>query len=425
MPRQLRIQDFTYELPNHRIARYPAPRREEAKLLIYRPGEDVRATTFRQVAAELPAGTLLVTNETRVVHARIPWTLPTGKPLEIFCLDPIAPADYEQNFAATDCVAWKCLVGGNRRWKSASITAEFPMPELGYAATLTATRGPAVENAYHITFSWNTPAGTPAASFARVLAAAGQVPLPPYLSRDPEAVDDERYQSVFAHHEGSVAAPTASLHFTPELLAELAAKDVRRAGLTLHVGAGTFQPVSADIMADHPMHAERFRVSREFLERLHDQLQSVCPVVCVGTTAARTLESLYWLGERLLATGKNLSAADLLDLQLDQWTPYEEGVGTTPPATAVQQLIDLLKDAGGDALSGQTSLIIAPGYRPRLLDGLFTNFHQPHSTLLLLVAACIGPAWREVYDYALEHDFRFLSYGDGSLLWCGQPRDAG
>ncbi len=419
MPRHLRIQDFAYTLPDHRIARYPAPRREDAKLLIYRPGEEIRAATFGQVTAELPAGTLLVTNETRVVHARIPWTLPTGKPLEIFCLDPIAPDDYAQNFAATDRVTWKCLVGGNRRWKSGSITAEFTLPELDHAATLTATRGPAHENAYEITFSWATPAGMPAVSFARVLAAAGQVPLPPYLSRDPEAVDDERYQSVFARHEGSVAAPTASLHFTPELLADLASREVRRAGLTLHVGAGTFQPVSAATMADHPMHAERFRVGREFLEGLYGQLQSGRPVVCVGTTAARTLESLYWLGERLATGGHNLSATDLLNMQLDQWAPYEEGGGTISPDRAIEQLLLQLKDAGGDAISGQTSLIIAPGYRPRLLNGLFTNFHQPHSTLLLLVAACIGPAWREVYDYALAHDFRFLSYGDGSLLWIG------
>ncbi len=406
-PRQLSIHDFTYPLPPGRIAPEPLPDRSASRLLVSRHGQ-LTDRTFRDLPGELPPGALLVFNDTRVVRARLLARRPTGGVVELFCLEPVAPhRSLELALQQTGACTWRCLVGNGRRWKEGPVTLEFLTPD-GQPATLTARRQVQEAGTALIDFAW-TPATLP---FAEVLRAAGHLPLPPYLGRPDTAADALRYQTVYAAAEGAVAAPTAGLHFTPALLAELAQRGFALGHVTLHVGAGTFQPVKADRMAGHSMHTEPLLVTAALLRQLLAHRPR--PVLAVGTTSLRTLETLYWLGVGLLLHPPTAAA----DLRVTQWQPYEqaEAADQIAPEQALTALLRHLEAAGTDTLEASTQLLIAPGYRFRLVDGLITNFHQPESTLLLLVAALLGPGWRQVYEHALAHDYRFLSYGDSSLL---------
>ena len=410
-PHQLRIQDFHYELPAGRIAPEPLADRAASRLLVSRRGV-ISDKTFRDLPGELPAGSLLIFNDTRVVRARLLAQRPTGGAVELFCLEPVAPhRALEPALQQTGAATWRCLVGNGRRWKSGPVSLEFQFA--GQPATLWAERrAHEASGESLVDFRWE-PASLP---FAEVLRAAGHLPLPPYLHRAATPADAVRYQTVYAAHEGAVAAPTAGLHFTPELLAELAARGIATGQLTLHVGAGTFQPVKAETMAEHPMHAEPIIVSAELLRQLLAHRPR--PVIAVGTTSLRTLESLYWLGAALVRAGPTPPAA----LEVSQWQPYAAlppGAADVPAEAALQALLAHLEATGSAAVEASTRLLIAPGYRFRLVQGLITNFHQPESTLLLLVAALLGPGWRAVYDHALRQGYRFLSYGDSSLLLPG------
>jgi S-adenosylmethionine:tRNA ribosyltransferase-isomerase len=407
-PHQLRIQDFHYDLPAERIAPEPLAERAASKLLVSRQGT-LTDKRFRDLPGELPADSLLIFNDTRVVRARLLAQRPTGGVVELFCLEPVAPhRAIELALQQTGASTWRCLVGNGRRWKSGPVSLTFSFA--GQPATLWAERQ-AVEAGGEslIDFRWE-PSSLP---FAEVLRAAGHLPLPPYLHRSDTAADAVRYQTVYAAHEGAVAAPTAGLHFTPEVLADLAARGIASGYITLHVGAGTFQPVKAETMADHPMHAEPIIVQASLLRQLLGHRPR--PVIAVGTTSLRTLESLYWLGAALVRHPANSGA----ELRVGQWQPYTPlapGEEEVAPEAALQALLAYLDATGSAAVEASTQLLIAPGYRFRLVQGLVTNFHQPESTLLLLVSALLGPGWRAIYDHALRHGYRFLSYGDSSLL---------
>ncbi len=402
-PRRLRIADFTYELPDARIARHPLSVRDHARLLVSRGAKPLADHVFRDLPALLPAGALLVFNDTRVVQARLRFQKASGTSIEVFCLEPAPGLALEEALRQTNSATWTCLVGNRKKWRD-GVPLTRPLGPDGGAlkATLApdAPDGPAL-----VFFEWTPPAVT----FAEVLAAAGQLPLPPYLRREADAADLTGYQTVYARQEGAVAAPTAGLHFTPAVLAELAARGVASAHVTLHVGAGTFQPVKAETMADHAMHGETISVAPDALRALRAALAVGRPVVAVGTTSARTLESLYWLGARL-AQGTGWNPV------LDQWTPYAADAPSPSVLEAVDALLDHLTQTESDALVATTHLLIAPGYRFRVVRGLITNFHQSESTLLLLVAALLGDSWRAIYDHALHQGYRFLSYGDTSLL---------
>ncbi|MCR9101643.1 MAG: S-adenosylmethionine:tRNA ribosyltransferase-isomerase [bacterium] len=401
-PKSINIKDFSYELPESRIAKFPLEERDASKLLFYNGG-DMAAHSFRTLPELLPDGALLVFNNTKVIHARLHFTLPNDKRLEILCLEPLTPAEYQQNFSSTQTVRWKCLVGGNRKWKTGviekTITTEFGDVQLK------ATRIGRMENAFEIEFEWNDSR----IAFGSLLAAAGIIPLPPYLNRENVPEDEDRYQTVYAKTKGSVAAPTAGLHFTDRVFGELEAKGISTLEVTLHVGAGTFKPVSAEALADHHMHEESIYINLATLNSLIAHLEQGKPVIPVGTTSMRLLESLYWHGQSLCSG----QPASFIDVQ--QWTPYEEGVRPSTPESflAVRQAMEAQQQ---ETVQGYTQLIIAPGYTFRVCNGIITNFHQPQSTLLLLIAALIGEDWRKVYDFALSEGFRFLSYGDSSLL---------
>lgn len=401
-PRQLSIHDFTYQLPPERIAPEPLPNRDQSKLLLYQQGS-IADRQFQELPALLPAGSLLVFNDTKVVRARLFARRPTGGMVELFCLEPVAPYQaIEPAMQQTGSCVWKCLVGNGRRWKEGPVTLEFEA--LGQPALLTAERVEQHDGYALIRFSWE-PAVLP---FAEVLHGAGHLPLPPYLNRADTDVDAVRYQTVYAAHEGAVAAPTAGLHFSEAVLAELTERQISAARVTLHVGAGTFQPVKAEHMAAHAMHGEPISVTAATLRQLLAHLPQ--PIIPVGTTSLRTLESLYWLGARLV---QHPDAEPIW--HVSQWQPYEEQ-REIPVEDALTALLRQLETTGSDTLHATTQLLIAPGYRFRLVRGLITNFHQPESTLLLLVAALLGPGWQQVYQHALENNYRFLSYGDSSLL---------
>ena len=411
-PRTLSIHDFTYDLPPGRIAAEPLPDRAASRLLVSRGGS-LEDRHFADLPAALPPGALLVFNDTKVVRARLFCHKPTGAVVELFCLEPVAPhTALEPAMQQTGTCVWRCLVGNGKRWKDGPVTLDFEAQ--GQPATLLAHRAQAEDGTALVRFAWQ-PAALP---FAEVLHAAGRLPLPPYLNRAATPADAVRYQTVYAAHEGAVAAPTAGLHFTPELLAQLRAQGFGTAHVTLHVGAGTFQPVKAARMADHPMHTEPLVVTAALLRQLLAHRPR--PVIAVGTTSLRTLESLYWLGAGLLQHPATNAAAHpaahrAAPLLVAQWQPYATADSPTPEA-ALHALLAHLEALGTDTLEARTCLLIAPGYAFRLVQGLVTNFHQPESTLLLLVAALIGPPWRTVYAHALAHNYRFLSYGDSSLL---------
>ncbi len=398
-PQHLAIQDFWYELPDAAVAKYPLPQRDQSKLLLYRRGE-MADHGFRELPELLPTGSFLVFNDTKVVQARLLFTKPTGGTVELFCLEPVAPhAEMQLAMQQTNSCVWKCLVGNAKRWKSGILK----MPLAG--SILEAALLEKVADAYLIQFSWQPATLT----FAEILEKAGKIPLPPYLNRDVEESDKSRYQTVYAATNGAVAAPTAGLHFTPEVLDALSNRGIFTGHVTLHVGAGTFKPVKAAAMADHTMHAEEIYVSAEFIRKLLSRLNH--PVIPVGTTAMRTLESLYWLGVYLQQN------PDPENLHVPQWMPYETQLTALPSApAALQTLLHYLAHQHRDHLRATTQILIAPGYSFQICKGLITNFHQPESTLLLLVSALIGERWRAVYEHALQHQYRFLSYGDSSLL---------
>ena len=395
---EIHIEDFSYPLPDERIAKYPLPERDASKLLVYRDGI-VSERIFRNLADELPAGSLMVFNDTKVVPARLFFRRPTGAHIEIFCLEPDDPVDYNVNFAATEHCRWKCVIGNAKRWKEDVLSYDVTEGELvdfQLKARLIEREG----QTGVVEFSWQ--GGAP---FSRVLELCGRVPIPPYLNRDTESIDLERYQTLYAHIRGSVAAPTAGLHFTQRVLDDIRARGIETANVCLHVGAGTFLPVKSSLVSEHPMHREPFVVSRELLVKLRDTQK---PVVAVGTTSVRTLESLYYVGISCLEQG---SLADV-----DQWAPYVREYAPTRQE-ALAAIVKYLDDNQLDELKIGTRIIIVPGFRFRIVDAMVTNFHQPQSTLLLLISAFVGGDWHTIYDYALANGFRFLSYGDSSLLF--------
>lgn len=400
--RNIRISDYNYPLPDHRIAKHPLAAREQCKLLCYKVGGEISEGHFYDVPAVLPEKAMLVYNNTRVINARLRFRKSTGSTIEIFCLEPVAPCDYQLIFQTTQSCTWLCLVGNSKRWKQGPLTQEIEVD--GKTVTLEANRGERRGNSFEIEFSWNG-----GVTFASILEAIGEIPIPPYLNRGTESTDSADYQTVYSHIDGSVAAPTAGLHFTDEVLAECDKRGITRRELTLHVGAGTFQPVKSENIGEHEMHHEFISVQRSLLV---DLINAEGPVVAVGTTSVRTLESLYYVGQ-VLETNPD---ADEEMLTVKQWMPYSAPCEISTKK-ALQNVVDYLDRHHAEAYMGSTQLMIAPGFQYRIISGMITNFHQPQSTLLLLVSAFVGEDhWRAIYDYALDHDFRFLSYGDACFF---------
>lgn len=399
---QIRIEDYDYSLPDERIAKFPLSKRDESKLLLYRDGT-VGESVFKHLTDYLPKGSLMVFNNTRVIQARLLFQKETGARIEIFCLEPVEPHDYALVFQQTERCSWTCLVGNLKKWKEGLLNKDVTID--GETVTLKAEKKLTCGDSHLIEFTWDHPSYT----FADILDAAGVLPIPPYLHRETEKSDLQTYQTVYSKIKGSVAAPTAGLHFTPEVLADLDAKGFGREELTLHVGAGTFKPVKSETIEGHEMHTEFISVRRSSIERIKNNLGKI---IAVGTTSVRTLESLYYIGVTL-ASNPNATAGELV---VGQWMPYEEENNRLTPTEALQNILNYLDKHQADKLVTATQIIIAPGYTFKIVRGIVTNFHQPKSTLLLLISAFVKGDWKNIYDYALANDFRFLSYGDSSLL---------
>lgn len=397
---ELRIEDYNYPLPDERIAKYPLSERDSSKLLRYENGK-VSEYVFRDIPGLLPDNAIMVFNDTKVVPARLHFVRPTGARIEIFCLQPVKPEEYNLSFAATESCTWKCVIGNAKKWKGDILSLYNPQEDeavtaLNMRAELVSREG----ETGIVRFIWD--GGHP---FSRVLEICGTIPIPPYLNRESEALDVERYQTLYAKIRGSVAAPTAGLHFTEKVLEEIKARGIDMETVCLHVGAGTFLPVKDSEVSKHPMHREPFVVSLDFLK---DILESGKKIIAVGTTSVRTLESLYYAGVSCIEKGH--------PEDVEQWAPYTREYEPTT-REAIAALVKYLEDNSLTELKVGTRIIIVPGFKFRLVDVLVTNFHQPESTLILLVSAFVGGDWRTIYDYALSHDFRFLSYGDSSLLF--------
>lgn len=399
---QIRIEEYDYPLPDERIAKFPLAKRDESKLLLYKDGQ-VSESVFKHIADYLPAGSLLVYNNTRVIQARLLFQKATGARIEVFCLEPAEPHDYALIFQQTERCSWICLVGNLKKWKDGLLTKKVTIQ--GEEVILSAEKKESHGDSHRIEFTWNNPKYT----FADLLDAAGVLPIPPYLHRETEKSDLVTYQTVYSKIKGSVAAPTAGLHFTPEVLADVDAHGIGREEVTLHVGAGTFKPVKSETIEGHEMHTEFISVRRSSIERIQKNLGKI---IAVGTTSVRTLESLYYIGVKL-ASHPDATSEELV---VNQWMPYEAENNWIPVAEALQHILDYLDRHQADKLVTATQIIIAPGYEFKIVRGIITNFHQPKSTLLLLISAFVKGNWRTIYDYALSHDFRFLSYGDSSLL---------
>lgn len=396
----IRIEDYNYPLPDERIAKYPLAERDSSKLLRYIDGK-IDEFVFRQIPELLPSDAVMVFNDTKVVPARLHFVRPTGARIEIFCLQPVKPEEYNISFAATSSCSWKCVIGNAKKWKGDILDLYNPenapeIAEMAMKARLVSREG----ETGIVEFSWS--GGNP---FSRVLEICGTIPIPPYLNRESEAIDSERYQTLYAKFRGSVAAPTAGLHFTQAVLDAIKSKGIDIETVCLHVGAGTFLPVKNSEVAKHPMHREPFVVTLDFLKDLRNSGKSV---IAVGTTSVRTLESLYYIGVSCIETG---APADV-----DQWAPYTREYEWSTEES-LDAIIAYMEKNSLDKISAGTRIIIVPGFRFRIVDMLVTNFHQPESTLILLVSAFVGGDWKTIYDYALSHDFRFLSYGDSSLLY--------
>ncbi len=404
-PKHIHIADYVYDLPDERIAKYPKPERDTSKLLLYRDGE-VGEDVFYNLPDYLPEGALVVMNNTKVIRARLHFQKATGALIEVFCLEPHTPADYQISFATRGSVTWTCLIGNLKKWKEGVL--ERPVNVGGQTVMLRAERLGVCGTGHEVRFSWTDDSLT----FSEVLEAIGELPIPPYLNRETEASDLQTYQTVYSKVKGSVAAPTAGLHFTSRVLEALAERGVELDEVTLHVGAGTFKPVKSTEIGGHEMHAEQIAVSRHTIERL---IAHGGQCVAVGTTSVRTLESLYYIG---VAVHDNPSLSPD-DLRVTQWQPYDYAAAVATPLTtleALKSLLDYMQRGDLPVIHASTRIIIAPGYQFHIVKTLITNFHQPGSTLLLLVSAFVKGDWRRIYDYALSHDFRFLSYGDSSLL---------
>lgn len=397
----IRIEDYNYPLPDERIAKYPLAERDSSKLLRYLDGK-VDEHIFRDITDFLPDNAIMVFNDTKVVPARLHFVRPTGARIEIFCLQPVDPVEYNLAFASTQTCTWKCVIGNAKKWKNDTLNLYLPenhggkAAELNMKADLVSREG----ETGIVTFRWdgNLP-------FSNVLEICGTIPIPPYLNRDSEAIDTERYQTLYARIRGSVAAPTAGLHFTDSVLAKIREKGIDMETVCLHVGAGTFLPVKDSEVAKHPMHREPFVVTKAFLKDLIDSHKKV---IAVGTTSVRTLESLYYIGVSCIEKGH--------PEDVEQWAPYTREYSYSTEE-ALRAIVNYLEQTSQDALTAGTRIIIVPGFKFRIVDILVTNFHQPESTLILLVSAFVGGDWKTIYDYALAHDFRFLSYGDSSLLF--------
>jgi len=397
----LNINDYTYDLTDERIAKFPLEQRDESKLLVHAAGLTFE-NTFKNLADYLPSGSFVILNNTKVVRARLFFRKPTGATIEVFCLEPVEPTNEIQlAFQQKQTAVWKCLVGNARRWKKGSIKADFTdgNNKFELSAEITGRAG----EAFLIRFNWQPGDLT----FAEILEQAGKIPLPPYLHREAVESDKTRYQTVYAINDGSVAAPTAGLHFTDRVFNSLKQKNINFDYLTLHVGAGTFKPVGDDGLENHEMHTEQVLVSHQLIENL---ISNIGNIIAVGTTSVRTLESLYWFGAKLHSDKNAL-------FDIGQFDPY--GALSTmnlPVEATLQNVLDYMDHFGMESLAGATQLMIFPGYKYRVINGMVTNFHQPRSTLLLLIAAWLGDEWKEIYDFALKNDFRFLSYGDSCLF---------
>lgn len=400
---EIKIEDYTYDLPDGRIAKYPLPERDSSKLLCYHNGK-IEEKVFKEISSLIPEDSMMVFNDTRVVPARLRFVRPTGAHIEIFCLEPVLPQEYAGMFSETAKCRWKCIIGNVKKWKGDLLSLYNPLNDklindMGLSAALVERDGATSI----VEFAWTN--GFP---FSKVLEACGSVPIPPYLNRDTEDIDLERYQTLYARFRGSVAAPTAGLHFTEEVLQAIRNRGISMETVCLHVGAGTFLPVKSSSVSGHTMHREPFVVTREFLEKL---AASGRKVVAVGTTSVRTLESLYYAGVKCIENGA--------PEDIGQWEPYGREYSYTTQE-AISALAGWLRANGKEELQLGTRIIIVPGFKFRVTDVLVTNFHQPQSTLLLLISAFVGGDWRSIYDYALGHDFRFLSYGDSSMLFRGE-----
>jgi len=412
-PKNLSIADFTYSLPESKIADYPLAERDASKLLVYKEG-NITEDVYKNIASHIPGNSLLIFNDTKVVEARLLFQKPTGGVIEIFCLEPHEQyGDITTAMLQQGKVLWQCLVGGASKWKHGQI-----LKKIVYAYNkeiiLQAVYSEKRTDSFVIELSWSENE----MSFAELLHHAGAIPLPPYIKRKAEKSDSERYQTIYAHFDGSVAAPTAGLHFTDDIFNKLKEKNIQTDFVTLHVGAGTFKPVKSETMEQHEMHAEFIDVTKEAIEKILQNLGN--NIIAVGTTSLRTIESLYWLGVKTrmpeLRSGSETTEQSSV-VHLSQWEAYDIVEQNISPAEALQSLLNWMTKNKREQLITKTKIIIAPGYKPRIVKALITNFHQPQSTLLLLIAALIGNDWRKVYDHALQNDFRFLSYGDGCLLW--------
>ena len=430
---EILIEEYNYPLPDERIAKYPLAARDQSKLLVYRDGQ-VSEDRFCCVGEYLPAGSLLIYNNTRVIQARLEFhkttsnhpTPPQGARIEIFCLEPMEPDDYQLALGSTEGCTWKCMIGNAKKWKSGALSLPVTLPS-GEQVTLFAEKGEQTGNTFAVRFWWDTPAShlSPLASnlnisFAEILDAVGELPIPPYLNRKTEESDKTTYQTVYSRIKGSVAAPTAGLHFTDQVLHGLREEGIQTAEVTLHVGAGTFQPVKVADANQHTMHTEIIAVPKETIEMI---IANLGHIVAVGTTSMRTLESLYFLGEQLHTTLHSSTPQvhySIPQLAVAQFEPYT-GEHTLTTKEALQAIVEYLDATGQAVLHAETQIMIKPGYEFRVVDQLITNFHQPKSTLLLLVSAFVGGDWHTIYDYAMAHDFRFLSYGDSSILFRRPP----
>lgn len=398
-PKNIQIKDYNYNLPDDRIAKYPLEKRDQSKLLVYKNGQIID-NAFNNIGEYVPADSLMIFNNTKVIQARLHFQKSTGAQIEIFCLDPHFPNDYNLTFQSTEKCSWNCMIGNLKKWKEGSLSKHVSIN--GTDILINANRIESTGSNHTIEFSWNNNNF----SFADILEACGELPIPPYLNRDTEDKDKETYQTLYSKIKGSVAAPTAGLHFTKSVFDDLKKQGVKTNEVTLHVGAGTFKPVKSEFINDHEMHSEFISVKREVIENI---LSHKGNIIAVGTTSVRTLESLYYIGCKL---HENI---DLVQITVEQWEPYNK----TKKISKEESLLSILKYLDKhrtNTLLANTKIIIAPGYDFNIVTGIVTNFHQPQSTLLLLVSAFVKGDWMSIYNHALAHDYRFLSYGDSSLL---------
>lgn len=402
--KSIQIKDYSYELPEEKIAKFPLEKRDESKLLHYHSGE-ISETIFKHIDELIPENTLVVFNNTKVIHARIMFQRETGAQIEVFCIEPLHQSDYQLAFASKGRCEWKCLVGNAKRWKEDVLhkVVQTPIGEVH----LRATKNGKVGELFCVEFNWDNEE----LFFAEVLHYAGILPLPPYLNRDTMQSDEERYQTIYAKQQGSVAAPTAGLHFTDEVFDRLAQKGVKLEEVTLHVGAGTFKPVKSTELVNHEMHEETIFVEKSTIENILQTIVNNQTIIAVGTTSTRTLESLYWWGVKLIKQG------DKSTVFVGQWDAYELDATNITVEKALGAIVLNMQAKSETVLQGSTQIIIAPGYEFKVVNAIITNFHQPENTLILLIAAFVGTDWRKIYEHALSNNYRFLSYGDGSLLW--------